>query len=126
MSFMAGYTLSEQITKYTTKYSGDNVKAVLTAIHDTIMVPRYQGAIAAVRANIDRVKAILAGKGLPAGIYGVCIALGEVLTELLFSHSGATLVTAAQGVKNRFVALGCPSDVADAIVSALVPTAAYY
>jgi hypothetical protein len=126
MSYGAGYTLSEQITKYSLKYSADNVKAVLSAIHDTIMVPRYQGAIVAVRANIDRVKAILAEKGVPIGVYGVCIALGEVITKLLFSHTGASLIAAVNGVKQRFIALGCPSDVADAIVSALVPVTGYY
>jgi hypothetical protein len=126
MSYGAGYTLSEQITKYALKYNADNVKAVLTAIHDTIMVPRYQGAIVAVRANIDRVKAILAERGLPIGVYGVCVALGEVITKLLFKHTGASLIAAVNGVKQRFIALGCPADVAEAIVSALVPITTYY
>jgi len=126
MSYGAGYSLSEQISKYTLKYDADNVKAVLTAIHDTIMVPRYQGAVVATRANIDRVKAILAEKGVPIGNYGVCISLGEVITKLLFSHTGASLISAVNGVKQRFVALGCPSDVADAVVSALIPAGTYY
>jgi len=126
MSTSVGYLIYEQLIKYQAKYSGDNVKTVLTAIHDTIMVPRYQAAISAIRADLDAAIRILEDNGVPPGLFAPCIALAERISKEKFSHSGPTLVSVANGWKTLYVAQGCPSSVADKIVSALVGAAAYY
>ena len=126
MSLSLGYLLYEQLTKYQAKYSGDNVKAVLALIHDTIMVPRYQAAVSSIRADLDTALRILEENGVPTGLFAPCIALAEKISKEKFSHSGPTIVAVANGWKSYFVAQGCPTDVADKIVSALVGAAAYY
>jgi hypothetical protein len=126
MSLSLGYLLYEQLTKYEAKYSGDNVKTVLTLIHETIMVPRYQASVSAVRADIDTAIRILEENGVPTGRFAPCIAFAEKIAREKFSHTGPTLVATANGWKAYFVAQGCPSDIADKIFAALVGAVGYY
>jgi len=108
-----------QLVKYQLKYDPDNVRVALTAVRDTVMIPRYQAAISALTSDREIVRDILAQYNVPPGLHGIHYAFGFAVSSAKFSHSGPALATVVQALKYRFVALGGIPEVLDAIAEAL-------
>ena len=119
-------TLLEQLKKYELKYDGDNVTAVLTAIRDTIMVPRFQVAVQLITQDREKVRLVLTEHGVDPGLHGIHYAFGFAVSSAKFSHSGPVLQKVVAALKARFVALGAIPEVCDAIAAALTGYSPYY
>jgi len=119
-------TYMSQFTKYKLKYDGANVTAVLTAIRDTVMIPRFQVATQLIVQDREKVRQILEEMGVDVGLHGIHYAFGFALSSAKFSHSGPTLQRIAAALKARFVALGAIPEVCDAIASAITGYKPYY
>ncbi|TDA41327.1 MAG: hypothetical protein DSO07_05275 [Thermoproteota archaeon] len=116
----------DQFNKYKLKYSGANVTAVLTAIKDTVMVPRFQVATQLIVQDREKVRQILEENGVPPGLHGIYYAFGFALSSAKFSHTGATLQTIASALKARFAGMGADTTILNAIAAALTGYAPYY
>jgi hypothetical protein len=118
--------LTLQLEKYKLKYDGANVTTVLTAIKDTIMVPRFEAGVTSIVQDRETVRGILNEMGVDAGLQGIHYAFGFAVSSAKFSHSGPVLMRVISALKARFVALGADSDVCDAIAEALTGYTPYY
>jgi hypothetical protein len=105
--------------KYQLKYDPDNVRIALTAVRETVMIPRFQAAVSAITSDREIVRSILATHNVPPGLQGVHYAFGFAVSSAKFSHSGPALATIVQALKYRFVALGALPEVLDDIAEAL-------
>jgi len=117
---------TDQLEKYSAKYSGENVRVALTAIKDTVMDPRYEVAISVITQDREVVRRILTEMNVPVGKHGIHYAFAFALSSAKFSHSGRVLASLAMGLKERFVALGASPEVCDAIIEALIGVTPYY
>lgn len=115
-----------QIRKYKTKYDGTNVTNKVTAIKDTVMIPRYEAAISVITPDREVVRQVLEELGVDPGKHGIYYAFGLALSSAKFSHSGAVLAKIAAALKARFVGLGADPAVIDEITKAIIGTAPYY
>jgi hypothetical protein len=119
-------TQIEQLRKYGLKYDADNVTAALTAIRDTIMIPRFQVAVQLITQDREKVRQVLTEYGVDPGLHGIHYAFGFAVSSAKFSHSGPVLQKVVAALKARFVALGAIPGVCDAIAAAITGYTPYY
>jgi hypothetical protein len=108
-----------QLTKFQAKYDADNMRVALSAVRDSVMIPRFQAAVSAIASDREIVRSIIAAHNVPPGLQGVHYAFGFAVSSAKFSHSGPVLATVVQALKYRFAALGGIPTVLDDIAEAL-------
>ena len=116
----------DQFNKYKLKYSGANVTTALTAIKDSVMIPRFQVATQLIVQDREKVRQILEENGVLPGLQGIYYAFGFALSSAKFSHTGATLQTVASALKARFAGMGADPAILDSIAAALTGYTPYY
>jgi hypothetical protein len=111
--------IGDMISKYTIKYDGANVTAVLTAIK-ALMESRYEAASSPIFNAVETARRILSDKGVPPAQWGVYLAFAEQVASYQFSHSGLTLQKVLSGIKSYFVtAHGADPTILDSIIAEL-------
>jgi len=112
--------------KYSTKYDGTNVTNAVTAVKE-IMDMRYQSAISVTFDVVDRIKALLADKGVAPTMYAVYLSFGLALASKTYSHSGNSLALTASALKAQWVEEhGADPAILDAIIQEVTGLVAPY
>jgi hypothetical protein len=119
-------SFTDQLNKYNAKYSGTNVTTALTAIKDTVMIPRFQAATQLIVQDREKVRQILEDNGVAPGLQGIYYAFGFALSSAKFSHSGTTIQIVASALKARFVGMGADPNICNAIAQAITGYTTYY
>jgi len=117
---------AQMYRKYNAKYDGTNVTNAITAVKD-IMDMRYQSAISVTFDVVDRVKALLAEKGVPPTQYAVYLSFALALASKTYSHSGNSLAIMASALKAQWKEEhGADPAILDAIIQEVTGLVAPY
>lgn len=118
--------LGDMLEKYEAKYSGDNVKTVITAIK-TLMDSKYEASIAVIYDVVERARGVLDAEGVPATLWGVYLSFAQKLAKRTFSQKTAALQREAAALKAEWVtAHGADPDVLDKIINVIIGTVPPY
>lgn len=109
--------LVEQYQKYSAKYSGENVRAALTAVAE-LMGIAYQAGSSGIYDIVERTRGLLDSLGVPSTLWAKYLSFAQRLLAKSYSYGGKTLLVEAAALKQEWVtAFNADPEILDAIVN---------
>ena len=118
--------IDDMFTKYSVKYDGKNVTTTWTAVRD-LMTARFQAGFSTTIGAVERIKTLLANRGVPPTDYAVYLSFALKLASKTFSHVGGSLAIMASALKQQWItAHGADPSILDAIIREITGVTAPY